>query len=100
MSVAIGSPRHWILTSYWSLQKYGTTTLDGGSSPSIAGTTARACSATLLQCSTRTWCPLGSRQDATSPSAHTLGALVRPAASQITRLSTSMPLPSSQSVDG
>ena len=23
MSVASGSPRHWILTSYWSLQKYG-----------------------------------------------------------------------------
>ena len=46
-------PRHWILTSYWSLQKYGTVTSDGGCVPSIAET-SWAWSATLLQCSTRT----------------------------------------------
>src|ERR1700739_5122055 len=86
--------------SYWSLQKYGTTTPDGTAWPSIAGTTTRAWSATLLQCSTRAWCPVGSRHEATSPNAHTLGAVVRPASSQMTPLSTSTPLPSSPSVAG
>src|ERR1700743_3318093 len=103
MSVASGSPKHWILTSYWSLQKYGTTTADGTSRPSSAGTTTRAWSATLLQCSTRAWCPVASRQEATSPSAHTLAALVRPASSQMTplsALSTATALPSSHSVAG
>ena len=38
----------------------------------------RAWSATLLQCSTRTWCPRAWRHDATSPIAHTCGALARP----------------------
>lgn len=52
-SSVVRAPRHWILTSYWSLQKYGTTTPVGTSVPSIAGTTTRAWSATLLQCSTR-----------------------------------------------
>src|ERR1700682_6799891 len=100
MSSARGSPRHWILTSYWSLQKYGTTTVAGASCPSIAGTMTRAWSATLLQCSTRTWYPTALRHDLTSPSAHTLGALVRPAATQMTPLSTCTPLPPSHPVAG
>ena len=44
--------------------------------------------------------PTASRQDATSPIAHTWGVAVRPTSSQTTPLSSSMPLPSSQSVAG